>query len=64
MTNCRSQEMYQKTFADVTFCGFWYIFVDIYCFLGEKRYFLEWIADGKIKAMRLAEARNIEVATL
>lgn len=33
-------------------------------FYGEKRYLLEWIADGKIKAMRLAEAWNIEVTTL
>lgn len=28
--------MYQKTFADVTFCSFWYIFVDIYCFFRGK----------------------------
>lgn len=25
-----------KTFADVTFCSFWYIFVDIYCFFRGK----------------------------
>ena len=40
MTNCRSQEMYQKTFADVTFCGFWYIFVDTWCFFRGKAVFL------------------------
>ena len=40
MTNCRSQEMYQKTFADVTFCGFWYIFVDTWCFFRGKAVFI------------------------